>query len=104
MQGTVNVLAKGLWPSLTGCPPLVRHSDKLTRTAGKFTPNHIVIARKYFTAHGGIETMVIILHELCHWAIWSMGVTEGDQHGPIWRAEAKRVGLEPEDVNCLSGW
>lgn len=44
---------------------------------------HIIISVHYHPSMK--EAQITLLHEMCHVQIWQSGLTELDQHGPLWK-------------------
>ncbi len=102
MQGTSNQLARKLWPELNNCPlPMLYFTRKSSRRIGTYNwrDNRISLSTKYYLREGFAETLSVVIHELCHWAARWLARINGKQqethHGPTWREQMRRVGLDP---------
>lgn len=105
MQGTSNQLVHEFWPDITADPPSVSISPKATGKAGWYDPtsHHVRLSAIYIRRFGMTEALIVLAHELCHWAAHIKGtwLIDSPPHGEGWRAEMRRCGLDPNNIHCL---
>ena len=102
MQGLTNILAGLNYPSIpTDLRPVVRVSSRLRRTGGyyKWHRNEIVYAKLFIERRSLDEIVELACHELIHWALWKTGFQDKTPHGPNFRIEAERLGVD--GIHCM---